>query len=48
MESILKNAEKKKEKFKYVEEWKKRMNTEETVRIKERLEHHESKLTISQ
>jgi len=47
MESILKNAEKKREKLKYIAEWKKRMNTEETARIKEKLEHHESKLSIT-
>jgi hypothetical protein len=37
----MKNAEKKKEKQKYVEEFKKRMLSEEGVRIVERLDLHD-------
>jgi len=43
----MKNVEKKKEKQKIVEEFKKRMLSEEGTRIVERLEIHDSKLSMS-
>ena len=47
MASIMKNAEKKAEKILKVEEFKRRMQSEERQRIKEKLEMHDLKIAHS-
>lgn len=47
MESIMKNAEKKAEKILRVEEFKRRLQSEERQRIKEKLEMHDLKIAHS-
>ena len=47
MATIMKNAEKKAEKILKVEDYKRRMQSEERQRIKERLEMHDIKLARS-